>query len=101
VSSKREELKVETLEEASKLVGRARKELVKARYITPFKLAQRYGISIGLAKKILKKLEEEGILIRYSGTRRSPIYVPKGKEPAFKTIGVGVRVGEKNQDLRK
>ncbi len=96
MSSKKEELKAETLEEAGKLVERARKELVKTKYMTPFKLAQRYGINIGLARKILKMLEDEGILVKYSGTRRSPIYVPKGKEPAFKSIGVGVRVGEKS-----
>jgi small subunit ribosomal protein S25e len=96
VLSAKEERKAETPEEIEKLVEKAKKDLAKVRYITPFKLSQRYGISYGSAKKILKRLEEEGVLVRYSGTRRSPIYVPVGKEPAFKTIGVGVRVGERS-----
>jgi len=96
VSARKEELKAETLEEAKALIERAKKDLAKVRYITPFKLSQRYGINMSLAKKILRVLEEEGVLVRYSGTRRSPIYVPVGRQPAFKTIGVGVRVGERS-----
>jgi len=73
------------------LLERARKELARGRYHTPFKVAQRYGVTISVAKKILNILEKEGVLVRYSGTRRTPIYVPKDRVPAFKSLGVGVR----------
>ena len=76
------------------LLAKARRELARGRYYTPFKVAQRYGVTITVARKILKILEEEGVLVRYSGTRRSPIYVPKDRVPAFKSLGVGVRSGK-------
>ncbi|MMZ63608.1 30S ribosomal protein S25e [compost metagenome] len=72
------------------LLAKARRELARGRFHTPYRVAQRYGVTISVAKKILNILEKEGILVRYSGTRRSPIYVPRDRLPAFKTIGVGV-----------
>ncbi len=73
------------------VLERAKRELARGRYHTPYRVAQRYGITISAAKKILEALVREGVLVRYSGTRRTPIYLPKDRVPAFKTIGVGVR----------
>lgn len=92
--SARDKERILTFEQAEALVKRARNDVQKMDYITPFKLAQRYNVTVSIAKKILKKLEEEGIIVRYSGTRRSPIYVPKDKLPSFKSLGVGVRHGK-------
>ncbi len=76
------------------LLQKARRELSRGRYHTPYRVAQRYGVTISIAKRILRILEEEGVLVRYSGTRRTPIYLPRDRVPKFKTIGVGVRTGE-------
>ena len=92
--SARDKERILTFEQAEALVERARSDVQKMDYITPFKLAQRYNITVSIAKKILKKLEEEGVIVRYSGTRRSPIYVSKDKLPSFRSLGVGVRHGK-------
>jgi len=77
------------------ILSKVRGDLRRERYLTPFKVAQRYDVSVSTAKRILKALEEEGLLRRVGGTRRTPIYVPKGKELAFETVNVGVRAGER------
>ncbi len=77
------------------LLDKVRGDLRREKYLTPFKVSQRYDVSLSTAKRILKALEEEGLVLRVGGTRRSPIYVPKGKELAFETLNVGVRSGEK------
>jgi small subunit ribosomal protein S25e len=77
------------------LIERAKRDLRRESHLTPFRLAQRYDVTISVAKKILKILEEEGLIVRVGGTRRSPIYVPKGKELAFESLSVGVRSGER------
>lgn len=73
------------------LLERARRELARGKFHTPYRVAQRYNVSISVARRILNILEKEGVLVRYSGTRRTPIYVPKDRVPAFKTLGTGVR----------
>jgi small subunit ribosomal protein S25e len=77
------------------LVEKVKGDLRRERYLTPFKVAQRYDVSISTAKRILKALEKDGLLVRVGGTRRSPIFVPKGKELAFESLSVGVRAGER------
>ncbi len=79
----------------AELLERAKKDLRRESHLTPLRLAQRYDVSISTAKRILKALEEEGLVVRVGGTRRTPIYVPKGKELAFESLNVGVRSGEK------
>ncbi len=63
------------------LVEQARRELSRERWITPYKVASRYGIKVSLAKKLLKRLEEEGVLVLFSKSRRSSIYVPRERAP--------------------
>ena len=63
------------------LLNRARRDLVKEAYLTPFKVAQRYNITISTARKVLKMLEEEGVLVLFTPNRRSPVFVPKDKAP--------------------
>ncbi len=45
--------------------------------LTPYTLAQAYGIRISTAKKILREAAERGILVLYSGGR-TPVYVKPG-----------------------
>lgn len=47
------------------------------RYYTPYVLAQRYGLKISVAKKILRTAYKQGLIKLYSSGRRSPIYIPK------------------------
>jgi small subunit ribosomal protein S25e len=63
------------------LLEQARRELVREKWITPYKVASRYGIKVSLAKRLLRKLEEEGLIVLFSKNRRSPVYVPKERAP--------------------
>ncbi|MEM0355579.1 MAG: 30S ribosomal protein S25e [Desulfurococcaceae archaeon] len=47
------------------------------KYYTPYSLAQKYGIKISIAKKILRTAYQQGLIELYSPGRRSPIYVPR------------------------
>jgi len=59
------------------LIEKARGELVREKYVTPFKVAQRYGIKVSTARRLLRILAGEGLLSLVSGTRRTRIYVPR------------------------
>ncbi|MCE4612127.1 MAG: 30S ribosomal protein S25e [Desulfurococcales archaeon] len=63
------------------LMEQARRELVREKWITPYKVASRYGIKVSLAKKLLRTLEREGLIVLFSKNRRSPVYVPKERAP--------------------
>lgn len=52
------------------------KEISKASYITPYLLHSQYGLKISEAKRVLRALEEQGLLKLVSGNRRVRIYVP-------------------------
>ncbi|MEM0042587.1 MAG: hypothetical protein QXN94_02775 [Thermofilaceae archaeon] len=52
------------------------KEISRATYITPYMLHSQYGLRISEAKRVLKALEEQGLLKLVSGNRRVKIYVP-------------------------
>ena len=58
------------------LLSRAEKDLVREAYMTPYTVAQKYNVTISTARKLLKMLEEKGVLKLYSKSRRSPVYVP-------------------------
>ena len=63
------------------LVERAKRDFRREKYLTPFRVHQKYSISLTTARKLLKKLEEEGVLVKFTANRRSPIYVPREKAP--------------------
>ena len=63
------------------LIEQARRELGREKWITPYKVASRYGIKVSLAKKLLRTLEREGLIVLFSRNRRSPVYVPKERAP--------------------
>jgi len=59
------------------LIEKARVELVKEKFLTPFRVAQKYGIKISTARRLLKILVEEGLLTLLTGNRRTRVYVAR------------------------
>lgn len=51
-------------------------EVKRLKYVTPYLLASKFSIKVSRAKKILRQLENEGILKYIDGNRRVRIYVP-------------------------
>lgn len=45
------------------------------KFYTPYALAQAYNLKIGVAKRVLRRGVELGLLKLYSPDRRSPIFV--------------------------
>lgn len=80
-----EELVVEV---TPQLVERAKRELAREKWLTPYKVAQRYGITVSLAKVLLRELEEQGVLVLFSRNRRAPVYLPKEKAPTAPPRGL-------------
>ncbi len=60
------------------LYQRIKREIVREKFVTPYMLAERYNMTITLAKRVLRRLVREGVLRVYSYNRRAPIYVPAG-----------------------
>ncbi len=52
------------------------KEIKRMKYVTPYLVASKFGIKISRAKKVLKALEEQGVVAAYDMNHRVPIYVP-------------------------
>ena len=63
------------------LVERARRDVRREKYLTPFRVHQKYNVSLSTARKLLRRLEEEGVLVKFTANRRSPVYVPREKVP--------------------
>jgi len=68
----------------------AAREFVKSQsYVTPFLLAEQFGLRIGVAKNMLRELEIEKAVSPVLGDRRMKIYAP------LQPVGEGTReVGE-------
>ncbi len=62
------------------IVDKAQKVVKSMNFVTPSALAEKLGVDMGLAKRILRDLENRGVLKLYSRNRRIQIYVPAGKE---------------------
>lgn len=61
------------------LINKIAKDAARSKFLTPYMVAEKYGIQLGAAKKILRYLAERGVLKLYSPGRRVPIYVPASK----------------------
>lgn len=66
------------------LVERAKRDLRREKYLTPFRVHQKYNVSLTTARKLLRRLEEEGLIVKFSSNRRSPVYVPRDRMPEIK-----------------
>lgn len=69
-------------------VERAKRELSREKWLTPYKVSQRYGITVSLAKRLLRELEKQGVVVLFSRNRRAPVYVPKSRAPAAPPKGL-------------
>lgn len=58
------------------IIGRALREAQQSAYITPYLLATKLEIKIGVARRLLRELESQGKIRLVSRSRRSPLYVP-------------------------
>lgn len=76
------------IELTPQFVERAKKELSREKWLTPYKVSQRYGITVSLSKRLLKELEKQGEVILFSRNRRAPVYVPKARAPAAPPKGL-------------
>ena len=61
------------------VVKRIAREVQREKFVTPYMIAERYSMTISLAKQVLRRLEREGVVELYAKNRRAPIYVPKRK----------------------
>ncbi|MEM0087434.1 MAG: 30S ribosomal protein S25e [Thermofilum sp.] len=52
------------------------KEVRKMKYVTPYVVSSRFGITISRAKRVLRELAARGVLVPYDLNHRVPIYVP-------------------------
>jgi small subunit ribosomal protein S25e len=59
------------------LYRRIMREIRREKFITPYMLAEKYNMTISLARQVLRRLEREGVVELYSPNRRAPIYVVK------------------------
>ncbi len=61
------------------VVDQAQKVVRHMKFVTPTMLAEKMGVSVGLAKRILRDLETRGVLKLYAKNRRVQVYVPAEK----------------------
>jgi len=59
------------------VVKRIARDIAREKFVTPYMIAERYSMTISLAKQVLRRLEREGVVELYARNRRAPIYVPK------------------------
>ena len=59
------------------VVKRISREIRREQFVTPNMIAERYSMTVSLAKKVLKRLEKEGLVELYAPNRRAPIYIVK------------------------
>jgi len=62
------------------LYKRIVREIRREKYLTPYTLAEKYSMTLSLAKKVLSRLEKEGIVELYAPNRRSAIYLVKARK---------------------
>ncbi len=61
------------------LYKRIARDIQREKLVTPYMLAEKYNMTVSLAKRVLRRLEAEGYIKLYAKNRRAPIYVPTGK----------------------
>jgi len=54
---------------------RIARDIRREKFVTPYMLAERYSMTLSLAKQVLRRLEAEGLVKLYSPSRRAPLYI--------------------------
>ncbi len=62
------------LEVSPKVMEQIRKEVSRARVVTPQSLAMKYNIRVSVARKLLRQFQEEGLVVYVDGNSRLRIY---------------------------
>lgn len=65
------------LEVTPDLVNRARKEVLKMKYVTPYRLATTFGIKLSVARRLMRELIRLDVLEPRVKNRRVTVAVPK------------------------
>ncbi len=61
----------------AEILSRARRDIAKMNYVTPAKLAAALNVNLSVARKVVRKLVEEGLLEVRAKNRRIIVAVPK------------------------
>lgn len=62
------------------LLDRIARDAARQKFLTPYMVHERYGVSMTTARKALRMLAENGVLKLHMSGRRTPIYVPAEKK---------------------
>ncbi len=54
---------------------RIARDIRREKFVTPYAIAEKYSMTISLAKQVLKRLESEGLVQLYAKNRRAPLYL--------------------------
>ncbi len=54
---------------------RIARDIRREKFVTPYMIAERYSMTLSLAKQVLRRLESEGVVRLYSPSRRAPLYI--------------------------
>jgi small subunit ribosomal protein S25e len=54
---------------------RIARDIRREKFVTPYMIAERYSMTLSLAKQVLRRLEKEGVVKLYSASRRAPLYI--------------------------
>jgi small subunit ribosomal protein S25e len=78
MSEKQKEKIVRSVEVTQEMLNEMKKALKRAKVVTPQSIAESYGIKVSVAKRILRELEKEGVVMYVNGNSKLKIY--KGVE---------------------
>ncbi|MEM0016885.1 MAG: hypothetical protein QXJ48_00610 [Candidatus Korarchaeum sp.] len=75
MSAEKAEKLIRDIELKPQLLDQIRKEVVRSSYITPQSLAMKYNIRVSIARRLLRDLEREGLVVYVDGNSRIRIYM--------------------------
>jgi ribosomal protein S25 len=62
----------------SELIEKLKKDLKSFQYLTPLIVTNKYNVSLGVSKRVLRKLAEANLIKLVANNPRSPLYmIPK------------------------
>jgi ribosomal protein S25 len=59
----------------AELIEKIKKDLKSFQYLTPLIVTNKYNVSLGLSKRVLRKLAEVNLIKLVASNPRSPLYV--------------------------
>lgn len=74
MSAEKAEKIVREIEVKPSILENIKKDVQRSRVVTPQSLALKYNIRVSVARKLLRRFEEEGLVIYVDGNSRIRIY---------------------------